>query len=261
MAKENNGLFAEERKLKIIELVKERKKVTVSELYKTFKVSSATIRNDLRELQTKGLLIRTHGGAIEKIQTGYELEAEQKGSRNLLEKQKIANSAVNLVEDGDKIILDNGTTILELAKLLYHKRNITVVTNDLEVAGMLENHETAQIIFMGGMIRKKFHCTVKIQGTELYEGLMADKAFMGVNALSLASGATTPDINQAQTKKSMISIANKVIFLCDSSKIGKVSFVQFATVEEIDTVVTDKIDKGTIAKLEENGVEVIIAGN
>ena len=111
------------------------------------------------------------------------------------------------------------------------------------------------------MIRKKFHCTVKIQGTELYEGLMADKAFMGVNALSLASGATTPDINQAQTKKSMISIANKVIFLCDSSKIGKVSFVQFATVEEIDTVVTDKIDKSTIAKFEENGVEVIIAGN
>ena len=259
MAKVKNGFFAKERKIKIHDLVKEKKKVTVSELCELYKVSSATIRNDLRDLQSKGILIRTHGGAIEKTQTGFELEPTQKVSRNIIEKRKIANVAIDLVEDGDKIILDTGTTILELAQLLFQKKNITVLTNDMDAVRVLENHETAQVILMGGIVRKKFHCTNNIQGVQLYKGLMADKAFMGVNALSLVNGAMTPDINQAQTKKLMISIANKIIFLCDSSKLGKASFVQFATVEEIDTVVSDDMDKTTSSKFEENGVEVIIS--
>lgn len=259
MAKIKNGLFAEERKIKIQNLVKEHKKVTVSELCKLYNVSSATIRNDLRDLQSKGVVTRTHGGAIEKAQTGFELEPTQKKSRNIIEKQKIAETALELVEDGDKIILDTGTTILEMAKLLYQKNHITILTNDIDVARVLEDHETAQVIVMGGILRKKFHCTTDIHGTEIYNSLIADKAFMGVNALSLVNGAMTPDINQAQTKKLMISISKKMILLCDSSKLGKASFVQFSTVEEIDTVVTDYMDKTAISKFEDNGVEVIIA--
>ena len=258
MAKKNDILFAQERKSQILDLVNKRKKVTVAELCDYFKVSSATIRNDLKDLQLKGLLIRTHGGAIEKNKMGFELDMRHRKTQNLAEKQKIANIAINLIEDGDKIILDTGTTTLELAKLLYQKKEITVVTNDIEIARVLEDHNTIQIILMGGIIRKKFHCTVGILGNELCGGLRTDKAFMGVNALSLANGASTPDIYQAQAKKSMIAIANKVILLCDSSKIGRVSFVQFATLKDIDTIVTDSMDEKTRAKFEENGVEVLL---
>jgi len=253
-------VFAEERRIEILELIKKRKKITVPELCSHFNISGATIRNDLRELKQQGLLIRTHGGAIEKTQMGFELDSKHRETHNLAEKQKIAQAAVKLIEDGDKIILDTGTTTLELAKLLKQKKDLTVVTNDLEIAKVLEEFDSLQIIFMGGIIRNRFHCTVAIYDQKLYSGLMTDKAFMGVNALSLANGATTPDINQAQTKKTMISIADKVILLCDSSKFGKVSFVRFATVEQIDVLVTDNIDKNTRAKFEENGVEVIPRG-
>lgn len=259
MENSENSLYAEERKLQILELIKKRKKISVSELCDFFKVSSATIRNDLRDLQLKRLLIRTHGGAIEKIKMGFELDSEQKETQYYTQKQNIAKTALKLIEDGDKIILDTGTTTLELAKLLNGKKDITVVTNDIEIARVLEEYDNMQILLMGGIIRKKFHCTVGLQGKDLYSGLMADKAFMGANALSLVNGASTPDINQAQIKKTMIAMANKIILLCDSSKIGKVSFVQFTAVEQIDTIITDSINDVTRVKFEENGVEVIEA--
>jgi DeoR family transcriptional regulator, fructose operon transcriptional repressor len=257
--KKNNPVFAEERKIKILEIIKDRKKITVPDLCDFFSVSSATIRSDLRDLQRINAVTRTHGGAIEKSQTGFELDSKHKEIHYLGEKQRIAHAALDLIEDGDKIILDTGTTTLELAKLLKHKKSITVVTNDTEISRVLENIESTTILFLGGMLRKKFHCTVGVLGREIYIGLMADKAFMGVNSFSLVNGATTPDINQAETKKMMISIANKVVVLCDSSKMGKVSFVQFATVEQIDTIVTDRMVERDKEKLEDNGVEVIIA--
>ena len=104
----NSNLFAEERRLKIIEILKDRKKITVPELRDIFSVSSATIRNDLRDLQNTGSLTRTHGGAIEKSQTGFEPDANQREVHNLPEKKKIAQNTLSLINDGDKIILDTG---------------------------------------------------------------------------------------------------------------------------------------------------------
>ena len=259
--KKNNMIFAEERRTKILELVKKQKKVTVPDLCNLYNVSSATIRGDLRELQQSGLLTRTHGGAIEKTQTGFELDATQKKIQNLAEKQMIAQIALNLIEDGDKIILDTGTTVFELAKLLNKKKNLTVLTNDIVIARTLEDFDRIRIILMGGILRKHFHCTVGIQGKEICTDLIVDKAFMGANCLSLANGATTPDIDQAETKKTMISITNKRIILCDASKIGKVSFARFATIEHIDTLITDKISKDEKHKFENNGVEVLVASS
>lgn len=254
-------MFAEERKIKILEFINEHKKATVVVLCDYFKVSSATIRNDLRELEKEKLLIRTHGGAMIKIKTGYELDPYIKQVKNLEEKQKIAQSAINLIEDGDTIILDTGTTTLELAKLLKRKRDITVVTNDLIIALFLEDISTVNIIFIGGIIRKNYHCTVTFGqiGNKMLSGLNVDKAFMTANNFSYKKGATTPDINQAETKKDLISIASNIILLCDSSKLGNTSFVQFATLEQIDKLVTDKIRDNDKKVLEESGVDVIVA--
>lgn len=251
-------LFAEERKQKILEIVRRNKKVTVPELCDYFNVSGATIRNDLRELENARLLKRTHGGALLNTKTGFELDSKHKEVQNLAEKSKIAALAINLVEDGDTVILDTGTTTLELAKRLKAKKNITAVTNDLEIARCLEAFEGVNVVFLGGNIRKHFHCTLGPAGIRMLAELTVDKAFMATNGLSLLKGATTPDVNHAETKKAMIATANKVIVLCDGSKIEKYSFAQFATVAQLDIVVSDTMDDAVKKAFEKNGVEVLI---
>lgn len=254
-------MFAEERRIKIVDLINERRKVTVDELCGIFDVSSATIRGDLRELQVAGLVTRTHGGAIQKTKTGFELSSKQKEVRNLREKQSIAKAALSLIDNGDTIVLDTGTTTHELGKLLGNRRNVTVITNDLAIAATLEEMEGIDVIIMGGVLRKGFHCTIGIRGRDTYSGLTVDKAFMGVNSFSLTKGAMTPDLGQAETKKRLIDMANRVILLCDSTKIGTVSFAQFAATDQIDAIITGEIDRDLRSAFEEKDVEVIISGS
>jgi DeoR family fructose operon transcriptional repressor len=255
------ALFVEERQAKILEYIEEHRKATVGELCKNFRVSSATIRNDLRDLEQGNLLLRTHGGALVRSKTGQELDSSQKRVQNLEAKRRIAAAALALIEDGDRIILDTGTTTLELARLLDRRRDLTVVTNDLAIATLLEDYDSVNVLFIGGLLRKRFHCTVSYGNTwrETLSGLTLDKAFMGVNSLSLEKGATTPDIGTAETKKRMIEISVKVILLCDSSKFGRSSFARFATLDQVDAVVTEQASGEVRRQLEELGIEVIVA--
>ena len=255
------ALFVEERKMKILEFIEEHRKATVIELCQQFKVSSATIRNDLRDLETAGLLIRTHGGAMVKTKTGLEPDMSLRKVQNLEEKRRIAEAALRLVEDGDTIILDTGTTTYELARLLGEKRDLTVVTNDLPIALLLEEFESVRVVLVGGMVRKKFHCTVasSFSGMNALSDLTVDKAFMAANGFSLEKGASTPDINHSETKKLMISIAAQVILLFDSSKMGRNSFAIFAPLNKIDAIVTDSLHEDERRQLEESGIEPILA--
>lgn len=254
-------LFVEERKQKILEFIEDRRKATVTELCERFKVSSATIRNDLRDLQAGNLLIRTHGGAIVKSKTGLETDMNARKVQNLAAKRRIAEAAIRLVEDGDTIILDSGTTTLELARLLAQKRDVTVVTNDLTIALCLEDMESVRVVLMGGSLRRRFHCTVAHGASQngMLSGLTVDKAFMGVNSFSIDRGASTPDIAHGETKKLMMSIAQKIVLLFDASKMERNSFVLFAPLDRVDTIVTDVIADADRKRLEENGIEVISA--
>jgi len=258
----NGGMFVEERKQRILERIERRRKATVAELCEQFHVSSATIRTDLRDLEAAGLLIRTHGGAMVKTKTGLEQDMVQRGTQHLAEKRRIAERALELVEDGDTVILDTGTTTLELARLLGRRRDLTVVTNDLAIALVLEAAEGVRTLFMGGLVRRNYHCTMVhgSTGRDVLAGLSVDKAFMACNSFSVEKGASTPDINQAETKKLMMSIAARVLLLFDAGKMGRTSFALFAPLETIDTIVTDAIGAEDRARLEENGIDVIVAG-
>jgi len=255
------ALFVEERKMKILEFMEENRKATVVELCGRFKVSSATIRNDLRDLETAGLLIRTHGGAMVKTKTGLEPDMSLRKVQNLEEKRRIAEAALRLVEDGDTIILDTGTTTYELARLLGQKRDLTVVTNDLPIALLLEDMESVRVVVVGGMIRRKFHCTVAshFSGMNALSDLTVDKAFMACNGFSLEKGASTPDMAHSETKRLMISIAAQVVVLFDSSKMGRNSFAIFAPLDRIDAIVTDSLRDEDRRSLEESGVEAMTA--
>ncbi|MGO8692565.1 MAG: DeoR/GlpR family DNA-binding transcription regulator [Rectinemataceae bacterium] len=252
-------VFVEERKRGILEYVVSQKKASVSELCERFEVSSATIRSDLRDLEQSGALVRTHGGAIVRRQARFEPDARAKEEARLAEKRAIARAALDCVEDGDTIVLDTGSTTYELACLLDEKRDITVLTNDLAIALRLEEHPSAAIHLIGGVVRKRFHCAVGTHAAAALQGLTVDKAFMAANSFSLEKGASTPDLQQAELKKLMVSMATKVYLLVDSSKLGKNSFAQFAAPGAIDCLVTDAIGPDELKTLDELGIEILLA--
>lgn len=250
-------MFAEERKLKILEFIEDKRKATVPQLSELFSVSSATVRNDLRALEKSGLVTRTHGGAMVKGKTGFELDTNERKIRNPEAKRKIARKALELVEDGDTVLLDAGSTTLELARLLPQKKDLTVVTNDLEIGLVLQANNHIRTILIGGLVRNNHHCTVGNLGSEMLQSLSVDKSFMGVNSFTLEKGATTPDLIQAESKKTMISIANKVILLCDHTKFGKNSFIQFASLDSIDILITDLLTDEYKNYLEERDIDLL----
>lgn len=252
-------LFAEERKQAILELLEENSKMTVQDLREYFEVSAATIRNDLRELANAGLLTRTHGGALSIDKTGFELNSYQKGVKNLAQKQAIAKKALEYVEDGDTIAIDTGTTTLEFAKLLHAKKRLTIIVNDIEIARCLEDETDAVIILVGGHVRRNFHCTVGPVAVKSLSGLNVDKAFMATNGLTVKRGLTTPDISQAEIKRSMMEVAAEVTVICDGSKIGNTAFAQVSSIERVNRIITDETaDETEISNIISYGLSVDI---
>ena len=253
----DKGLFAEERKGKLVDYIGLHRRVTVPELCREFAVSSATIRNDLRELDEAGLITRTHGGAIKKTRTGHEPVIESRVSRNLSAKAAVAAAALSCIRDGDTIVLDAGTTTAELARLLGSRKNITVVTNDLAIASILEPVESVEILLTGGLLRKGFHCTVDHGMNAFLSTLSVDKALMGANSFSLARGASTPDMAQAEMKRKMIAMATQVILLCDHTKLETNSFINFASGSQVDLLVTDEIPEELRRQYEDAEIPVL----
>ena len=258
---ENVPLFAEERRDRIVKILEENSKILVPELCDHFEVSPATIRKDLRDLEGKGRLKRTHGGAIPLRQASFEPNSHLKEAENIEEKHRIAVCAAGFIENGDTIALDTGTTTLELAKCLTAKKDLTVMTNDLKIASFLENNSDANIILVGGVLRRNFHCTTGPMTVSSMTAFNVDKAFMASNAFSLEKGFTTPGIDQAEVKKAMISTASQIFVLLDSSKLGRISFIKFADINDIDKLITDtNIGRKTVQAIEDmsDDLELII---
>ena len=207
----NEPLFAEERHNKILQMLRKQKKLLVTDLCEVFGVSPATIRNDLNDLEKRGLLKRTHGRA-----------------------------AAEMVEDGDTIAVDTGTTTYYLAEALADKNKVTVVTSDLNIAKILEDFPGVAVILAGGQVRKGFSCTVGALTNSMLKGLAVDKAFLATNSVNAAGELCTPDIEQAEVKKNLMKMGNQCILLCDSSKFGAQSFAKFAELADFDAVVTDR---------------------
>ncbi|MBS5645573.1 MAG: DeoR family transcriptional regulator, partial [Clostridiales bacterium] len=205
------SVFAEERKHLIVELVNKQVKTTVAQLCDEFKVSPATVRNDLRELEFAGLLKRTHGGAISNRKTNYEPTFYEKLVERIDEKRAIAEAAAAMVQDGDTVAIDSGTTTLELAKHLTHVQNLTVVTYDLQVATFLERNSQATIILMGGILRRDLFYTSGPMTITALQGLNVDRVFLSTNGVAAGKGVTSPNMDQAKLKEEMVHIGDEVL--------------------------------------------------
>ena len=193
MSKRQNSLFAEVRRQEISELVQREGKVTVNALCERFSVSPATVRTDLTELEAMGALKRTHGGAIMVGNSAFELTSNEKRSHHIEAKAAIAKAALQYIRPGDAIAIDTGTTTMEFATMLTSIHNLTVVTNDVEIALFLEQNSDINVFLLGGIVRKQFHCTVGSFVTEELERLHIDTLFLATNGLSLERGLSTPN--------------------------------------------------------------------
>ena len=255
MNQNEGSMFAEERKELIVETVNKNVKSTVAQLCERFSVSPATIRNDLRELELAGRLKRTHGGAISNRRVTFEPDSYQKEIECIEQKQQIAEMAAVYVHEGDTIALDTGTTTFQLAKLLVNIEDLTVVTNDLQIAAFLEKNGKANIIMAGGAVRRNFHCTAGQKALDTIGDLNVDKAFLGANGVSLSRGLSTPNIDTANVKTAITEISDQIILLADSSKFGKNSFVKFADLDQVDILITDKgADEDMLHEIRQMGI-------
>src|SRR5690554_3221624 len=190
------NMFAEERRLKIAEMINRGDSVKVAPLAKEFNVSESTIRRDLNQLEKFGLIMRTHGGAVSTEINKLEATFVEKQDKYSEEKETIGKIAAQQIKDGDTVILDSGTTTWYLSKFINAK-NITIITNSIALANELSNREDIQLINTGGIIRSNTKAQVGSITEKAIRQFRVDKAFLGANGISLKSGITTPTLQEA----------------------------------------------------------------
>ena len=254
---EGDIMFSIERKQRIEELIKQKNSVGVNELANEFDVSESTIRRDLQEMESKGLLIRTHGGAMEVSRLDYEMSFKEKETENISDKQKIGEIAAAMIIDGDTIILDSGTTTLEIAKRITAK-SVTVITNSIDIALEISNKENIELIVAGGSLRHTTRAMVGPLAETVFRNFRVDKAFIGVNGISIKNGFTTANFLEAQLKKTIIKVAGKAIIVADRSKFNKVCFSIIGELKEASSIITaNSLEKEILNKFKDLDVDII----
>lgn len=249
-----------ERRVIILQQLDLNGQVDVKTLSKELQVSEVTIRNDLNKLEEKKVLIRARGGAFKTDRVAVDFDISDKNKLQLHEKKRIGRVAAGLIEDGDTIILDSGTTTVEITKHLSGFKNLTIITNALNVASALSEQKNINVIIPGGFLKKNSLSLVGANSEESFRNYFCDKLFLAVDGFNTNHGLSTPNVEEAFLNRIMIEISKKVIVVADSSKFMKRSFAVIAPISKVDTVVTDAgIPPRYQKELENAGVNVLIA--
>lgn len=253
-------MLANQRRDKILELLKEDGSAKVIKLAKIFKVSEVTIRQDLEKLEQEGFIKREHGGAFLKNVEDSVKSFTLLNQENIAQKQIIAKKAAELVEPGETIILDSGSTTTEIAKNLIGRKEITVITNALNIALMLGAEPGIEVIVTGGEFKPPTLSLTGQKAASFFEDINADKLFLATAGISLRSGLTYPSLSDIVVKKAMIDAADVTYLVADSTKIGKNAFASLGALSLIDFIITDvSIDQKRAQILREHQIEIIIA--
>lgn len=248
-----------QRRVLILEKLDLKGQVAVIALSQELGVSEVTIRNDLTRLEQKNMLIRARGGAIKVDRVGIDFALSDKNKQHFEEKLRIGKAAAALIESGDTIILDSGTTTMEIAKNLSKLEFLTVITNAINIANKLAEDEKVKVIVPGGFLRKNSLSLVGATAEESFKNFFCDKLFIAVDGLNTTHGLSTPNVEEAHLNRVMISISKQVIVVTDSSKFHKRSFAFIAPLSAVDVVITDGgIPPEDHKKLETAGIKVII---
>ena len=254
-------LLVEERRRKILDLLEKEGRVTVNDLVDRFDVSSVTMRADLDLLAEEGALIRSHGGAVRRLDPVQDYSVAFKETIHHAEKVRIGHAAAVLLKANQTVILDSGTTTLQVARHIKQlkAKGITVITNALNIANELADAPNLSLIMIGGILRQLSNSFVGPQAERMLGALHADHLFLAVDGLDLEIGPTTPDILEAQLNSLMITISNEVTIVADSSKIGRRSLSTIGSLSAIHRLITDdSISPETARLIQARGLELVV---
>ena len=248
-----------ERQARIVQLVQQRTSMSVQELGERFAVSPMTIRRDLDALAGRGLVVRIHGGAMA-TETPVILREDVRAPANVAAKAAIGTAAARLVEDGQTLFIDAGTTTIEFARRLRNHRRLTVVTNSVRVLALLADSPGIELIGLGGMVYGGAWSFVGPLADAALRRFNADLAFMGITSVSLERGLTEVNLFEANVKSAMIHHARRAVLLADHSKFEGISPVSVVPINEIGTLVTDdELSPEMVDKYRAAGVDLLLA--
>ncbi len=253
-------MLIDERRQHVLDKIKREGRVLVGELSDELGISRITIRKDLEFLQAQGLIQRSHGGAIA-AQSGtlFDPSLLEKQKLHPKEKERIANAAVKLVEEGQCVILDSGTTTTAIARALRKFRHLTIITNAVNIAAELTNTDF-EVILTGGTLRKNSFSLVGPLAEEFLKEIHADVLFLGVDGFDPEIGLTTPNILESRVNRAMVNAAKTVVAVCDSTKFGKHSLALIVPSQKIGVVITDEnLSPEYREHLQKLGVRLIVA--
>lgn len=240
--------FAEERRAAILSMLERSASVQVSELARTFGVSAVTVRADLDALEADGKLRRTHGGAVSLHKRLTVSIQDKRVNVNVAAKQAIARAALELVEDGDSLLVDSGTTALEFVRMLSRRTDITVITADVTIANFIdESLPAVDAILLGGALRKGHRYLYGQLAMRSLEVLHADKAFLCPTALVLGCGLMTNYEQMAEVKRGLMRSAGERVVLMDATKVNGRGLFRFAGIDEVGAIVMDADPDGAVA--------------
>jgi DeoR family fructose operon transcriptional repressor len=234
-------MIPEERRAILLQEIRKHGYLAVSTIANRLEVSSTTIRRDLEKLETAGKLTRIRGGAASKtLGTTHEPPYELKRHQATEQKRRIAQQAATLVEEGDSIILDGGSTTFELADHLQHFRDLTVVTNDLMIANRMAENPRITLICTGGVARPSFYYLLGPMVESFLHELRVDKTFLGADAIHEDGTIGNFNLDEVSIKQAMIEAASKSILLVDATKFYVTGFVKVCDLQDLDEIITDR---------------------
>lgn len=230
-----------ERRREITTMIRSRGSVQVAALSELFNVSMQTIRKDLHFLEERGVATRAYGGAIssEVVNASVEPAIETKRVTHVEAKERVGRMAASLVKPGESIMLDSGTTTLQIARFLPDDEDLTVVTNDFDVLSVLVQKRKIKIVMLGGELRRRNMAFYGAQTVAALDDMLLDKVFLGVDGLDIERGVTTHHEPEAQLNRRMLETAREVIAVTDASKFGKICLHRIVEIGDLDALVTD----------------------
>jgi DeoR/GlpR family transcriptional regulator of sugar metabolism len=254
-----DGMMAEERRTQILQMVRSAGRVRVNDLASQFSTSAVTIRNDLNELHQRGLVLRSHGGAVLPDRILRESPVHERLKAYSDEKRRIGAMAATLIHDGETIILDSGTTTLEIARQIKKKQGLQIITNGVNIAAELLDARDAQVFIVGGTVRGE---SASISGRfteEMFEQFSADKLFLSGAGCDLDFGVSGANLEETMVNRAMLRISREIILVADASKFSRRSMSRIAPFAEIDTVISDiSLGEEIQMKLRSQGCNLIL---